>query len=217
MLAIYESFREWRHYLEAPQSTVRVITDHEAPTKFMDTKALSRKRQTRWAEYLAAFNFRIEWRTGKRNPADSLSRRPDFERDSTEKGADRSNLLQDLVTIGSQSPHDSSGAQDPQVGISLFRVVMLTRAQNHSIEAATQWYTATGVSSALTPAAVGQDNSDQPLLTPARGAVPPGVDTRIAQVKQRQEHEDVRAGAQMGSVPRPPHHQDEALEWALDG
>ena len=58
---------------------MRVITDHEALLKFIDTKVLARKRQTHWAEYLAAYNFKIEWRAGKKNPADALSRRPDYE------------------------------------------------------------------------------------------------------------------------------------------
>ena len=80
MLAIVYAFKEWRHYLEAPSKTVTVVTDHEALTRFMDTKVLARKRQTRWAEDLAPFNFHIEWRAGKKNPADGLSRRPDYER-----------------------------------------------------------------------------------------------------------------------------------------
>ena len=44
MLAIVHAFKEWRHYLEAPSKTVTVVTDHEALTRFMDTKVLSRKR-----------------------------------------------------------------------------------------------------------------------------------------------------------------------------
>ena len=66
MLAIVKAFEEWRHYLDTPSKTVTVITDHEALTKFMDNKKLARKRQTRWAEFLAAFDFTIQWRAGKR-------------------------------------------------------------------------------------------------------------------------------------------------------
>ena len=42
----------------------------------MTTKALN-KRQTRWAEALSPFDFEIQYRKGKENPADGLSRRPD--------------------------------------------------------------------------------------------------------------------------------------------
>jgi transposase InsO family protein len=79
MLAIVQAFKEWRHYLEAPMETVRVLTDHEALKSFMGTKTLNR-RQARWAETLAAFDFVIEYRAGKTNPADPLSRRPDHMR-----------------------------------------------------------------------------------------------------------------------------------------
>ena len=44
MLVIVITFEEWRHYLDNPVKTVTVIIDHEALTKFMDTKKLVRKR-----------------------------------------------------------------------------------------------------------------------------------------------------------------------------
>lgn len=77
MLAIVEAFKVWRHYLEAPATSTIVLTDHEALRSFMTTKVLNR-RQMRWAEVLAAYDFHIQWRRGKDNPADGLSRRPDY-------------------------------------------------------------------------------------------------------------------------------------------
>jgi len=44
MLAIVHAFKEWRHYLKSPFETVEVVTDHEALTKFINNKILSRKR-----------------------------------------------------------------------------------------------------------------------------------------------------------------------------
>jgi hypothetical protein len=76
MLAIVHAFKEWRHYLESPAESTIVLTDHEALQSFMTTKILNR-RQMRWAELLAAYDFVIQWRRGKDNPADGLSRRPD--------------------------------------------------------------------------------------------------------------------------------------------
>lgn len=93
MLAIVEGFKVWRHYLEAPAFSTIVLTDHEALQSFMTTKVLNR-RQMRWAEVLAAYDFTIQWRRGKDNPADGLSRRPDHlgpEEEPTE------NLLVELL------------------------------------------------------------------------------------------------------------------------
>ena len=78
MLAIVAAFKQWRHYLEGAQAPVTVKTDHESLRSFMTKKELN-KRQARWAEKLSAFDFLIEYRAGKSNPADGLSRRPDYE------------------------------------------------------------------------------------------------------------------------------------------
>ena len=75
MLAIITAFEEWRHYLVYSASTVIVKTDHDNLKKFMTGKLNA--RQVRWAQKLAEFDFRIEYRPGKSNPADGPSRRPD--------------------------------------------------------------------------------------------------------------------------------------------
>ncbi len=75
-----EAFKAWRHYLEGPQHQVAVLTDHNNLRWFLDTKALTR-RQAHWAEFLSGFNFRIDYRAGKRNPADAPSRRADYKPD----------------------------------------------------------------------------------------------------------------------------------------
>ena len=78
MLAIVEAFVEWRHYCEGAQHQIVVMTDHNNLRWFLTTKQLSR-RQAHWAEMLSSFNFVIEYRPGKRNPADAPSRRPDYQ------------------------------------------------------------------------------------------------------------------------------------------
>ena len=75
LLAIVEAFKIWRHYLEGSSHEILVLTDHNNLTRFMDTKRLS-GRQVRWAQELSRYNFRIDYRQGKRNPADGLSRPP---------------------------------------------------------------------------------------------------------------------------------------------
>jgi transposase InsO family protein len=78
LLAVVEAFQEWRQYLEGAQHTIEVLCDHNNLKYFMTTKALTR-RQARWAERLAAFDFDIIYRKGETNPADGPSRRPDYE------------------------------------------------------------------------------------------------------------------------------------------
>ena len=77
LLAIIEVFKAWRHYLLGVHVTVVVLTDHNNLKYFMTTKTLN-PRQARWAETLAQFDFEIRYQTGKSNPADGPSRRPDY-------------------------------------------------------------------------------------------------------------------------------------------
>ena len=78
LLAVFEAFKAWRHYLESPHHTIDVVTDHKNLEYFSTTKVLSR-RQARWSEYLSAFNMVIRFRPGKLGEKpDSLTRRADF-------------------------------------------------------------------------------------------------------------------------------------------
>ncbi|OQD66312.1 hypothetical protein PENANT_c346G09629, partial [Penicillium antarcticum] len=106
LLAIVESFRQWRHYLEGSKFPVRVLTDHANLRYFMTTKVLS-GRQARWSEYLAAFDFVIEYRSGKKNPADMPSRRPDY---APKEGETADNSM--LPTL-QRKIRQSYGAADP--------------------------------------------------------------------------------------------------------
>jgi len=77
LLAIYEAFRSWRHYLEGSSSPIDVVTDHKNLEYFATTKLLSR-RQARWSEYLHQFNLAVRFRPGKLGAKpDALTRRWD--------------------------------------------------------------------------------------------------------------------------------------------
>jgi hypothetical protein len=78
MLAIVVAFKEWEHMLKSTDTEITVFTDHKNLEYFASTKVLTR-RQARWAEHLAEFNFKVVYRPGNKNAkADMLSRRWDY-------------------------------------------------------------------------------------------------------------------------------------------
>jgi hypothetical protein len=78
LLAIHESFRTWRHYLEGSAALVDVVTDHKNLEYFVTTKLLTR-RQARWSEFLSQFNMIVHFRPEKLGAKpDALTRRWDI-------------------------------------------------------------------------------------------------------------------------------------------
>ena len=78
LLALVDAFRQWKVYLEGSKHTVQVFTDDKNLVYFTTSKELNR-RQVRWYEEMATFNFRISYRKGSENDrADALSRRTDY-------------------------------------------------------------------------------------------------------------------------------------------
>lgn len=76
LLAIVRCLEHWRPELESTDIPIQIFTDHKSLEYFMQTKELTR-RQARWAEKLADFNFKIMYRSGKSNgKADALTRMP---------------------------------------------------------------------------------------------------------------------------------------------
>jgi len=78
LLAIVETLKQWRHYLEGANHKVLIQCDHKNLEYFQTSKVLSR-RQARWSEVLSAYDFVIEHLDGSKNPADGPSRRRDYE------------------------------------------------------------------------------------------------------------------------------------------
>ena len=74
LLAIFETFTRWHHYLEGSGTPVDVVTNHKNLEYFSTTKLLTR-RQARWSEYLTQFNLTIQFRPGRlRAKPDALTR-----------------------------------------------------------------------------------------------------------------------------------------------
>ena len=77
LLAIVRAFEEWRPECAGTpvDSPIKILTDHKNLEYFMTSKQLNR-RQARWAEFLAEFNFKIAYRPGTQGTKpDSLTRR----------------------------------------------------------------------------------------------------------------------------------------------
>src|SRR6267154_3394519 len=78
LLAIYEAFHTWWHYLEGSALPIDVVTDHKNLEYFATTKLLSR-RQARWSEFLHHFHLVVRFRPGRLSAKpDSLTRRWDI-------------------------------------------------------------------------------------------------------------------------------------------
>jgi hypothetical protein len=75
LAAVVHALKTWRCYLEGAKGKVTVVTDHNPLTFFKTQPNLSR-RQARWSEYLSRFHFEWEYRPGRINVADPLSRFP---------------------------------------------------------------------------------------------------------------------------------------------
>jgi len=77
LLAIFEVFKIWRHYLEGSASPIDVVMNHKNLEYFSTTKILTR-RQARWSEYLSQFNLVIRFRPRRLGTKpDALTRRWD--------------------------------------------------------------------------------------------------------------------------------------------
>ena len=70
LLAIFEAFRAWCHYLEGLGSPIDMVTDHKNLKYFSTSKVLTHQ-QTWWSEFLSQFHLNICFRPGK------LSAKPD--------------------------------------------------------------------------------------------------------------------------------------------
>src|SRR3984893_5664059 len=74
LLAIFEAFTTWRHYLEGSETPVDVVTDHKN-LKYFSTVCLLTWHQARWLEFLSQFNFVIQFHPGQlRMKPDALTR-----------------------------------------------------------------------------------------------------------------------------------------------
>ena len=78
-LAVIYALKIWRCYLEGqPAEQFTIVTDHNPLVHLPKQPTLSR-RIARWSEYLQRFTFNWQYRPGRINVADPVSRRPDVQ------------------------------------------------------------------------------------------------------------------------------------------
>jgi len=74
-LAIIKALQHWRHWLEGTKIPVEILTDHKNLQYFTKPRILNR-RQLRWMDLLAHYNYTISYQPGNQNgAADALSRK----------------------------------------------------------------------------------------------------------------------------------------------
>ena len=75
LLAVIFALSQWRCYLQGAQHDFILVTDHHPNTYFATQPNLTR-RQARWSEKLQEYHFQWQYRPGKQNIADPVSRSP---------------------------------------------------------------------------------------------------------------------------------------------
>jgi hypothetical protein len=76
LLAVFQLFKAWRHYLKEANYQVDVFSYHKNLVYFAKAQTLNR-RQARWATFLARFNFQIFHKPGTSHHSGPLLHRVD--------------------------------------------------------------------------------------------------------------------------------------------
>jgi hypothetical protein len=97
LLTIIRCFEQWRTELQSVEKSINVLIDHKSLEYFMMIKKLNR-RQTRWVEFLAEFDFKIAYQSEKKNDkANSLTKRSKDWSDTNDDSDDRNKHMHQIV------------------------------------------------------------------------------------------------------------------------
>jgi len=77
LLAVHHALQIWRCYIEGSNHPITVVTDH-APNTWLDTQPNLSRRHARWSEFLQWYKLIWQYRPGRTNVADPLSRNPAY-------------------------------------------------------------------------------------------------------------------------------------------
>lgn len=141
LLAVVTAFEKWRHFLDTTRHRTRVLSDHRNLVYFTTSRLLNR-RQIRWSQFLAEFDYVIEHRAGSLSgKPDALSRRPEYRMTSDETRACQSSIvlparcfdaqLAECLTVGHLDSTDASRTT-PMPHDAITRAGTLNGALSHS-------------------------------------------------------------------------------------
>ena len=77
LLAIVNSFHDMCSWLIGSPQPISVISNHKNLEYFMTSQVLN-QQQACWPMFLSQSNFKLDYAPGKKNPADTPSRCPDY-------------------------------------------------------------------------------------------------------------------------------------------
>jgi hypothetical protein len=139
LLAIIRCFEQWRVELQSVESFINVFIDHKNLKYFMTIKKLN-KRQVRWAEFLAKFDFKIIYQSKKKNDkANSLTRRFEDRFDENDDSNDRNKHMHQTILsaekIDSRIVQKLNDTKKENFELSLFDKIKLANQKNSTCEA----------------------------------------------------------------------------------
>ena len=73
LLGVIYAVTQWRCYLQGARHDFTIVTDHN-PNTYFNTQPNLSSRQVRWSEKLQSYHFNWQYRPGKSNVADPVSR-----------------------------------------------------------------------------------------------------------------------------------------------
>ncbi len=115
LVAVMHALNIWRCYLDGKKT--RIISDHE-PLKYLQTKSSLNPRQIRWSQFLERFNYEWEFRAGRLNAADPMSRAPHAPLGGTGVGSITGNAVADDAVQAHLAVMTRSGKKPAAVKLS---------------------------------------------------------------------------------------------------
>ncbi len=137
LLVIIRCFEQWRAKLQSVELFTNVLINHKNLKYFMPIKKLNR-RQTRWAEFLAEFDFKIAYQSKKKNDkANSLTRRSEYRSKISNNSNDRNKHMHQTMLSSKrldsqilQKLNDTKENSNSSSKLSLFDRVKLANQEN---------------------------------------------------------------------------------------
>ena len=78
-LAVIHALKIWRYHLEGQTAEHFTIVTDQKPLVHLPKQPTLSRRIARWSEYLESFTFTWQYRPGRINVADPVSKRPDIQ------------------------------------------------------------------------------------------------------------------------------------------